>query len=108
MTVDSSGFDVERQRVAREVFTLRMRIGVLRTAVFAVAVLLFLVLGGSVALRDATAGGSPWVSVVSYVTVLYLALWVADLPFSANGHRLDRRYGLSRPTWGGGGRRAPQ
>jgi STE24 endopeptidase len=101
MTSDSSGFDVERQRVAREVFTLRMRIGVLRTAVFAAAVFLFLVLGGSRALRDATAGGSPWVSVVSYVTVLYLALWVADLPFSANGHRLDRRYGLSRQAWRG-------
>ncbi len=101
MTADSFGFDVERQRVAREVFTLRLRFGLLRTAVFAVGVFLFLILGGSAALRDVTAAGSAWLSLFLYFTALYLALQAASTPFDVYGYRLQVRYGLSRQGWRG-------
>lgn len=101
MTADSYGFDTERQRLARERFSVQLRLGILRTAVFAPAIILFLALGGSAALRNLTAGGEPWLSLLLYFTVLYAALWAADLPFSALDHRIERRYALSRQGWRG-------
>ncbi len=100
MAADSFGFDAERQRLAREMFTTRLRLGIARSAGFGIAILVFLLSGASVALRD-LAGDGPWWTVFVYFTVLYFALWLAGLPFSVIGHRLEVRYGLSRQTWRG-------
>ena len=59
MAVDSFGFDAERQRLARELFTTRLRLGVLRSAGFGIAILTFLLSGASALLRD-WAGDGPW------------------------------------------------
>ncbi len=101
MTADSLGFDSERQRVAREMFDVRLRFGVVRSAAYATAVLAFLLLGGSVALRDAVSGGSPWLSLLLYFSVVYVAFWALSLPFGIVGHRLSKRYELSRQGWRG-------
>ncbi len=98
--VDSLGFSAERQRLARELFSTRFRLGVFRSAAFGIAVLVFLFSGGSAALRDWAGDGPLW-TVFAYFSVLYLALWLAGLPFSVVGYRLDVRYGLSRQTWRG-------
>jgi len=102
LAADSFGFDSERQRLARELFTTRLRLGIARSAGFGVAILVFLLSGTSTALRD-WAGDGTWWNVFAYFTVLYFALWVAGLPFSLVGHRLEVRYGLSRQTWRGWG-----
>lgn len=101
MAVDAWGFDVERQRLARTLFTTRFRIGIVRSAAFAAGVTLFLLLGGSAVLRDLVGGGSPWVAVFAYFTVLYVALDLAALPFAAHGHVLETRFGLARQGWRG-------
>jgi len=98
VAVDSFGFDAERQRLARELFTTRLRLAVLRSAGFGIAILAFLVSGASALLRD-WAGDGPWWTVFAYFTVLYFALWLAGLPFSVISHRLEVRYGLSRQSW---------
>jgi len=98
--VDSLGFNAERQRLARELFSTRFRLGVIRSAAFGVAVLVFLVSGASAALRDWAGAGPEW-TVFAYFSVLYLALWLAGLPFSVVSHRMDVRYSLSRQTWRG-------
>ena len=103
MAGDAWGFDVERQRLARALFTTRFRIGLVRSAVFAAGVGLFLLLGGSAALRDLGGGGSPWLIVFAYFTVLYVALDLAALPFAAHGHALETRFGLARQGWRGWG-----
>jgi len=100
MAVDSFGFDPERQRLARELFTTRFRLGVLRSAGFGMAILVFLLGGVSAALRE-WAGDGPWWTVFAYFTVLYFGLWFAGLPFAVTSHRLEVRYGLSRQTWKG-------
>ena len=100
MAVDSFGFDAERQRLARELFTTRFRLGVLRSAGFGIAILVFLLGGVSAALRD-LAGDGPWWTVFAYFAVLYFGLWFAGLPFAVMSHRLEVRYGLSRQTWKG-------
>ncbi len=97
---DSFGFDAERQRLARELFTTRLRLGIARSAGFGVAILVFLLSGASAALRDWAGDGPLW-SVFAYFTVLYVALWIAGLPFSIVSYRLEVRYGLSRQSWGG-------
>ncbi len=101
MATDAWGFDVERQRLARALFSTRFRIGVIRSAAFAAGVALFLLLGGSAALRDLADGGSPWFTVFAYFTVLYVVLDLAALPFAAHGHVLETRYGLARQGWRG-------
>ena len=101
MVADAWGVDVERQRLARALFTTRFRIGLVRSAVFAAGVGLFLLLGGSAALRDLAGGGSPWTTVFAYFTVLYVALDLAALPFAAHGHALETRFGLARQGWRG-------
>ena len=98
--MDSFGFDAERQRLARELFTTRFRLGVLRSAGFGIAILVFLLGGVSAALRD-LAGDGPWWTVFAYFAVLYFGLWFAGLPFAVMSHRLEVRYGLSRQTWKG-------
>jgi len=98
---DAWGFDVERQRLARALFTTRFRIGLVRSAVFAAGVGLFLLLGGSATLRDFAESGSPWLTVFAYFTVLYVALDLAALPFAAHGHALETRFGLARQGWRG-------
>jgi STE24 endopeptidase len=102
MAADSFGFDAERQRLARELFTTRLRFGIARSAGFGIAILVFLLSGASAALRD-WAGDGPWWTVFVYFSVLYFVLWIAGLPFSVIGHRLEVRYGLSRQTWRGWG-----
>ena len=99
MVADAWGFDVERQRLARALFTTRFRIGLVRSAVFAAGVGLFLLLGGSATLRDFAESGSPWLTVFAYFTVLYVALDLAALPFAAHGHALETRFGLARQGW---------
>ena len=101
MVADAWGFDVERQRLARALFTTRFRIGLVRSAVFAAGVGLFLLLGGSATLRDFAESGSPWLTVFAYFTVLYVALDLAALPFAAHGHALETRFGLARQGWRG-------
>ena len=100
VAVESFGFDAERQRLARELFTTRFRLGVLRSAGFGIAILVFLLGGVSAALRD-LAGDGPWWIVFAYFAVLYFGLWFAGLPFAVMSHRLEVRYGLSRQTWKG-------
>ncbi len=100
LAADSFGFDAERQRLARELFTTRLRLGIARSAGFGVAILVFLLSGASAALRE-WAGEGPWWTVFAYFTVLYFALWIAGLPFSIVSHRLEVRYGLSRQSWRG-------
>lgn len=100
LAADSFGFDAERQRLARELFTTRLRLGIARSAGFGLAILAFLLSGASAALRD-WAGDGPWWTVFAYFTVLYFALWIAGLPFSIVSHRLEVRYGLSRQSWRG-------
>jgi len=100
IAADSFGFDAERQRLARELFTTRLRLGITRSAGFGIAILVFLLGGASAALRD-WAGDGPWWTVFVYFTVLYFVLWLAGLPFSVISHRLEVRYGLSRQTWRG-------
>jgi STE24 endopeptidase len=72
--------------------------------VWAAAILAWLLLGASVALRDwvsGIAGGGPARVVALYVLVLSLAFDVATLPFSFyQGFLLERRYGLSTETVG--------
>lgn len=101
MATDAWGFDVERQRLARELYTTRFRLGIARSAIFAVGVALFLLIGGSGSLRDWAASGSAWLTVLLYFTALYLALSLAGLPFAAHGHILETRYGLARQGWRG-------
>jgi len=101
VVADAWGFDVERQRLARALFTTRFRIGLVRSAVFAAGVGLFLLLGGSATLRDFAESGSPWLTVFAYFTVLYVALDLAALPFAAHGHALETRFGLARQGWRG-------
>ena len=60
----------------------------MRVLCSAVAILVFLLSGTSTALRD-WAGDGTWWNVFAYFTVLYFALWVAGLPFSLVGHRLE-------------------
>jgi len=100
VAADSLGFDVERQRLARELFGTRFRLGIAQSVGFAFAALLFLLLGASVSLRSAVSDGTWW-TVFAYFTIVYVAFWLAALPFSAYGHRLEQRYGLSRLGWRG-------
>ena len=95
MAADSFGFDAERQRLARELFTTRLRLGIARSAGFGIAIIVFLLSGTSARLRDWAADG-PWWAVFVYFSVLYFALWIAGLPFSVVSHHLEVRYGLSR------------
>ena len=100
-TADPLGFSIESQRLARELFGTRVRVSVLRIGVFGAAVGLFLALGGSHALREATRHGAAWVAALEYFSTLYLALAALSAPFSAYSHVLERRYGLSRQGWPG-------
>lgn len=100
-TADPLGFSTESQRLARELFRTRVRVSVLRIGVFVAAVGLFLALGGSEALRETTRHGAAWVAVLEYFSILYVALAALSAPFSAYGHVLERRYGLSRQPWHG-------
>ena len=100
MAVDSLGFDVERQRLARELFDTRFRLGIAQSIGFGTAALLFLLLGGSAALRSLVSDGVWW-TVFAYFTAVYVAFWLAAFPFSVYGHGIEARYGLSRQGWKG-------
>ena len=100
VAVDSLGFDVERQRLARELFDTRFRLGIAQSIGFGTAALLFLLLGGSAALRSLVSDGVWW-TVFAYFTAVYVAFWLAAFPFSVYGHGIEARYGLSRQGWKG-------
>ena len=98
-TADPLGFSAESQALARELFRSRLRLGSLRAGLFVIAVLAFLALGWSLALREWALEGPAWAAVFRYVSPLYLGLWALGLPFAGYAHVLDRRYGLSRQGW---------
>jgi len=101
VATDAWGFNVERQLLARRYRNVRLVLSATRLG-SVLAVLVWLLTGPTVAIRDFASGlgGNPWVGVAGYVLVLYALLWVLGLPFSAaSALFVERRFGLStEPT----------
>ncbi len=90
--------DSERQRSAKEYARIRHRLLAVSLVLTAIAILILLLTGLSVRLRDAVEGVAPsaWVAVALYFVVLLVAYEVAFFPLSYySGFRLPHRYGLS-------------
>lgn len=63
-----------------------------------IALVLFLISGGSAAFRDAL-GGSSWLTLLSFTVVLVVVIELLQAPFAYyKGVTLERRYGLSAQT----------
>ena len=93
--------DAERaRRYERGALWLRL----LTTVLFVTALVVLLVSGGSVALRDAArdASGNSWVQVALYTAVAVTGYSLLTLPLDyLTGFRREHRYGLSTQTLGG-------
>src|SRR5207245_10434231 len=83
MGVDAWGFDEDRQAVARRLRSKRLRWGAVRTASFGV-IAGILVFGGAAACRDLILllGWPGWVSVVTFLAVLFGVFAAAGVPVS--------------------------
>src|SRR5438552_2094911 len=103
MGVDPWGFDEERQAVARRLRSKRLRLGAVRTASFGV-IAGILVFGGAAACRDLvlSLGWPGWMSVVTFLAVLFGVFAAAEVPFSyVGGFRWEHAIGLSTQTFAG-------
>jgi STE24 endopeptidase len=77
---------------------LQRRASLCSAASAAIALLLFLISGGSAAFRDAL-GGSTWLALLPFTVVLVVVIEVLQAPFAYyKGVTLERRYGLSAQT----------
>jgi STE24 endopeptidase len=80
---------------------LERRASLYSAALAAIALLLFLISGGSAAFRDAL-GGSSWLTLLPFTIVLAVAVEVLQAPFAYyKGVTLERRYGLSAQSAAG-------
>src|SRR2546425_12536793 len=103
MGVDPWGFDEERQAVARRLWSKRLRLGAVRTASFGV-IAGILVFGGAAACRDLilSLDWPGWVSVVTFLAVLFGVFAAAGGPFRyVGGIRWGHAVGLSTQTVAG-------
>ena len=103
MSVDSWGFDVERQMTARRLRSLRIRLSAIRMAV-AAALTLALVLGGAGAVRDRVLSlpVPSWAATALFLVVLFALVMAVDLPFRyVGGYRWERAFDLSAQRFAG-------
>lgn len=100
MGKDPSGFDEERQALARTLRWKRAQVSVYR--LFVLGIFLFLlVTGWSSALRDwAESNPYSWLAPTLYLAVLFLLGTLLTAPFSyLGGYRLEREFNLSTQSF---------
>ncbi len=103
MGVDAWGFDEERQAVARRLRAKRLRLGAIRTASFGALAGAF-VFGGAASFRDRilSFGWPTWLSLATFLAVLFGIFAAAEVPFSyVSGFLWEHAIGLSNQTFAG-------